>query len=158
MTESIGGWLWGRNLRAFLEVLSLYTGYEFDGTDWRTIEAGVQDTDDNNPDLWYAYPLVGVNATLEVSLARAPLQSSAPHDARSDDNPRRAFQGRQGPDVLGSDFALHAGRSVQGAQQTILLVSRETLQDLDHLPQLLPDRHHLSPARSRSPLLVSATP
>ncbi|OWA21580.1 hypothetical protein B9W64_03900 [Streptomyces sp. CS159] len=71
MTEPIGGWIWGRNLRAFLEVLSLHAGYGFDGTDWRTIEAGVQDTDDDNPDLWFAYPLVGVNATLEVSLSRA---------------------------------------------------------------------------------------
>ncbi|MCM1940817.1 hypothetical protein NC239_21690 [Streptomyces sp. G3] len=71
MTEPIGGWIWGRNLRAFLEVLSLYAGYEFDGTDWRTVEAGVQETDDDNPDLWYTYPLVGVNSTLEVSLARA---------------------------------------------------------------------------------------
>ncbi|MFG3127257.1 hypothetical protein [Streptomyces tendae] len=70
-TDPIGGWIWGRNLRAFLELLSLYAGYEFDGTDWRTIEAGVQDTDDDSPDRWYAYPLVGVNATLEVSLARA---------------------------------------------------------------------------------------
>ncbi|KRD23471.1 MULTISPECIES: hypothetical protein [unclassified Streptomyces] len=71
MTESIDGWIWGRNLRAFLEVLSLFAGYEFDDTDWRTIQAAVQDTDDENSNLWYAYPLVGVNATLEVSLARA---------------------------------------------------------------------------------------
>ncbi|GAA3388500.1 hypothetical protein [Streptomyces roseoviridis] len=71
MTEPIDGWIWSRNLRAFLELLSLYAGYEFDATDWRTIETAVQDTDDENPDLWYAYPLVGVNATLEVSLARA---------------------------------------------------------------------------------------
>ncbi|MDX3075833.1 hypothetical protein [Streptomyces sp. MI02-7b] len=71
MTESIDGWIWSRNLRPFLEVLSRFAGYEFDDTDWRTVEAAVQDTDDENPDLWYAYPLVGVNATLEVSLAQA---------------------------------------------------------------------------------------
>ncbi|MFD7975303.1 hypothetical protein [Streptomyces sp. NPDC059071] len=71
MSESIGGWIWGRNLRPFLEVLSRFAGYEFDETDWRTVEAAVQDTDDENLDLWYAYPLAGVNVTLEVSLARA---------------------------------------------------------------------------------------
>ncbi|MET9955200.1 hypothetical protein ABZ135_27135 [Streptomyces sp. NPDC006339] len=71
MAEPIDGWIWSRNLRAFLEVLSLYAGYEFDDTDWRTVEAAVQDTDNENSDLWYAYPLVGVNATLEVGLARA---------------------------------------------------------------------------------------
>ncbi|MFD6548483.1 hypothetical protein [Streptomyces sp. NPDC058398] len=71
MGESIDGWIWGRNLRAFLEVLSHFAGYEFDDTDWRTVEAAVQDTDDENPELWYVYPLVGADATLEVSLARA---------------------------------------------------------------------------------------
>ncbi|MFE0420667.1 hypothetical protein [Streptomyces tendae] len=71
MTEPIDGWIWSSNLRPFLETLSHFAGYEFDATDWRTIDAAVQDTDDDNPDLWYAYPLVGVNATLEVSLARA---------------------------------------------------------------------------------------
>ncbi|MFG3208509.1 hypothetical protein [Streptomyces tendae] len=71
MTEPIDGWIWSGNLRLFLEVLSHFAGYDFDATDWRTIEAAVQDTDDDNPDLWYAYPLVGVNATLEMSLARA---------------------------------------------------------------------------------------
>ncbi|GGV70280.1 hypothetical protein GCM10010294_28330 [Streptomyces griseoloalbus] len=71
MTESIDGWIWSRNLRPFLELLSRFAGYEFDDTDWRTVEAAVHDTADENTDLWYAHPLVGVNATLEVSLARA---------------------------------------------------------------------------------------
>ncbi|MGX1913134.1 hypothetical protein ACWIID_30425 [Streptomyces phaeochromogenes] len=71
MTESIAGWIWGRNLRAFLELLSGYAGYAFDETDWESIEAGVQDTDDEAPDSWYSYPLVGPNATFEVALAQA---------------------------------------------------------------------------------------
>ncbi|MFE2970687.1 hypothetical protein ACFXKC_45180 [Streptomyces sp. NPDC059340] len=71
MTEPIAGWIWGRNLRAFLELLSRYAGYALDETDWETIEAGVQDTDDEAPDSWYSYPLVGTNATLKVALARA---------------------------------------------------------------------------------------
>ncbi|MFD6419882.1 hypothetical protein [Streptomyces sp. NPDC060194] len=71
MTEPIGGWIWGRNLRTFLELLSRYAGYTFDETDWETIEAGIQNTDDEAPDGWYSYPLVGTHATLEVTLAHA---------------------------------------------------------------------------------------
>ncbi|MGW6014300.1 hypothetical protein [Streptomyces sp. NPDC055210] len=71
MTESIAGWIWGRNLRAFLELLSSYAGYAFDEADWETIDAAVQDTDDEAPDSWYSYPLVGTNATFEVALAQA---------------------------------------------------------------------------------------
>ncbi|MEW2075633.1 hypothetical protein ACFZAG_06030 [Streptomyces sp. NPDC012403] len=71
MTEPITGWIMGRNLRGFLELLSRYAGYAFDETDWETVEAGVQDTDDEAPDGWYAYPLAGTDATLWVSLARA---------------------------------------------------------------------------------------
>ncbi|MFF3915749.1 hypothetical protein ACFYZB_20040 [Streptomyces sp. NPDC001852] len=71
MTESIAGWIWGRNLRAFLELLSRYAGYAFDETDWKAIEAGVQHTNDEAPNGWYSYPLVGTSATLEVVLAQA---------------------------------------------------------------------------------------
>lgn len=49
MTEPIAGWIWGRNLHAFLRLLSHYAGYDFDDTDWETIEAGVQETDDEAP-------------------------------------------------------------------------------------------------------------
>ncbi|MFJ9692363.1 hypothetical protein [Kitasatospora sp. NPDC101183] len=70
-TEPIAGWITARNLRAFLELLSHYAGYAFDATDWDTVELGLHDTDDENPDAWYAYPLVGANATLEARLARA---------------------------------------------------------------------------------------
>ncbi|MGV9288263.1 hypothetical protein [Streptomyces sp. NPDC003719] len=71
MSEPIAGWIWGRNLRTFLELLSRYAGYSFDETDWESVEAGVQDTDDETPDGWYSYPLVGTLATLEVALAHA---------------------------------------------------------------------------------------
>ncbi|KQV97010.1 hypothetical protein [Streptomyces sp. Root369] len=71
MTEPIAGWIWGRNLRAFLELLSRYAGYALDETDWETIEAGVQDTDEEAPDSWYSYPLVGTNASLKVTLAQS---------------------------------------------------------------------------------------
>ncbi|GGQ51017.1 hypothetical protein ACH4NV_21300 [Streptomyces althioticus] len=71
MTEPIAGWVWGRNLHAFLLLLSHYAEYDFDDTDWETVEAGVQATDDEAPDGWYSYPLVGTSATLSVALARA---------------------------------------------------------------------------------------
>jgi hypothetical protein len=58
-------------MRALLGLLSHYTGYAFDETDWTTVEASVQDTDDEAPDGWYSYPLVGTRATLEVALAQA---------------------------------------------------------------------------------------
>jgi hypothetical protein len=71
VAEPITGWIWDRNLRALLELLSRYSGYTFDESDWETVEAGVQDTDDEAPDGWYSYPLVGTSATLEVALAQA---------------------------------------------------------------------------------------
>ncbi|MFC8371022.1 MULTISPECIES: hypothetical protein [unclassified Streptomyces] len=71
MTEPITGWIMGRNLRGFLELLSRYVGCTFDETGWETVEAGVHDTDDEASDGWYSYPLVGTDATLRVSLARA---------------------------------------------------------------------------------------
>ncbi|MFF8883134.1 hypothetical protein [Streptomyces flaveolus] len=71
MSEPIAGWIWGRNLRAFLELLSRYAGYTFDETDWAAVEAGVQDTDDETSEGWYSYPLVGTLAALEVALAHA---------------------------------------------------------------------------------------
>ncbi|WP_439678320.1 hypothetical protein [Embleya sp. MST-111070] len=71
MGEPVGGWIWGRNLRAFLELLSHYVGYAFDGRDWETVEVGVEDTDDEASDRWYTYPLVGANGTLVVALAHA---------------------------------------------------------------------------------------
>ncbi|MFF4901843.1 hypothetical protein [Streptomyces sp. NPDC001068] len=71
MSDPIAGWIWSRNLRAFLELLSRYVGYDFDETDWQAIEAGVQETDDEVSGSWYRYAVVGTNATVQVALARA---------------------------------------------------------------------------------------
>ncbi|MFJ8013725.1 hypothetical protein [Streptomyces sp. NPDC096339] len=67
----VGGWIWERNLRSFLELLSHYVGHGFDVTDWETVALAVEGTDDERPDGWYSYPLVGEQRQVEVRLARA---------------------------------------------------------------------------------------
>ncbi|MFF2191349.1 hypothetical protein [Streptomyces sp. NPDC058157] len=61
----VGGWIWERNLRSFLELLSHYVGYEFDATDWETVALAIEATDG-----WYSYPLVGEHREVEIRLAR----------------------------------------------------------------------------------------
>ncbi|MGW7031459.1 hypothetical protein ACWGFX_30405 [Streptomyces xanthophaeus] len=67
----VGGWIWGRNLRSFLELLSHYLGYRFDATDWETVALALEATDDERTDGWYSYPLVGEHRQVEIRLARA---------------------------------------------------------------------------------------
>lgn len=62
---------WPRNGRSSAAGDQASADYAFDETDWDTIELGIFDTDDEKPDGWYAYPLVGSSATLEVSLAHS---------------------------------------------------------------------------------------
>ncbi|WP_345045064.1 hypothetical protein [Streptomyces sannanensis] len=40
-------------------------------SDGDTIELGVRNADDEKPDSWYPYPLVGTSTTPDVSLAHA---------------------------------------------------------------------------------------
>ncbi|MFF3453722.1 hypothetical protein ACFYXH_05210 [Streptomyces sp. NPDC002730] len=67
----VGGWIWGRNLRSFLELLSHYVGYHFDATDWDTVALAMEETNDEQADRWYSYPLVGDVHEVEVQLARS---------------------------------------------------------------------------------------
>ncbi|WP_030960698.1 hypothetical protein [Streptomyces sp. NRRL S-378] len=67
----VGGWIWERNLRSFLELLSQYVGYGFDATDWETVALALEATDDERTDGWYSYPLVGEHRQVEIRLARA---------------------------------------------------------------------------------------
>lgn len=66
----VGGWIWERNLRSFLELLSHYVGYGFDATDWETVALAIETTDDEQANGWYSYPLVGEKREVEVRLAR----------------------------------------------------------------------------------------
>lgn len=67
----VGGWIWERDLRSFLELLSQYAGYAFDAADRETVALAVEGTDDERADGWYAYPLAGEHREVEVRLARA---------------------------------------------------------------------------------------
>jgi hypothetical protein len=41
-TVLAGSWTWHPNLRRFLELVSFYAGYSFDGSDWLAIENGLE--------------------------------------------------------------------------------------------------------------------
>ncbi|MCG3043984.1 hypothetical protein L7D48_25980 [Streptomyces sp. S1A] len=71
MRQVVEGWVWSRNVRPLLELLSRYAGYAFDDTDWETVEAALPATDDERDDGWYSYPLVGPDQAVRVRLATA---------------------------------------------------------------------------------------
>lgn len=66
----VAGWVWASNVRPLLSLLSRYAGYAFDETDWRTIELGLEGTNDEEDAGWYSYPLSG-HQVLNVALANA---------------------------------------------------------------------------------------
>lgn len=65
------GWIWNENVQPFLALLARYAGYDFDDTDWQAVELGLEATDDEHPDRWYSYPLVGSDHHVKVHLAHA---------------------------------------------------------------------------------------
>ncbi|GII57912.1 hypothetical protein Pth03_63010 [Planotetraspora thailandica] len=65
------GWIWEENTRVLCEVLAQLVGYAVDDLDWMAIDTALPDTDDENDERWYSYPLVGAKATLELRLAQA---------------------------------------------------------------------------------------
>lgn len=69
--RGVGGWIWNENVHHFLALLSHYAGYHFDGTDWQAVELGLEAADDEDPDRWYRYPLVGSDHQIDVHLAKA---------------------------------------------------------------------------------------
>lgn len=71
MRQVVEGWVWSRNVRPLLELLSRYVGYVFDDTGGETVEAALPATGDERDDGWYAYPLVGADQTVQVRLATA---------------------------------------------------------------------------------------
>jgi hypothetical protein len=70
MTSSAGGWIWSSNVRPLMEMISKVVEYDFDDSDWLAVSTGLPDTDDEQADGWFAYPLVGVRQ-VEVRLAHA---------------------------------------------------------------------------------------
>ncbi|MFD5445727.1 hypothetical protein [Streptomyces tendae] len=69
--EELEGWVWNESVLPFLALLASYAGYDFDGTDWQAVEFALEATDDEHPDRWYSYPLLGSNHHLKVHLAQA---------------------------------------------------------------------------------------
>ncbi|MFF6778991.1 hypothetical protein ACFY8W_36330 [Streptomyces sp. NPDC012637] len=69
--RAVEGWIWNENVQPFLALLARYAGYHFNATDRQAVELGLQATDDEHPDRWYSYPLVGSDHHLEVHLAKA---------------------------------------------------------------------------------------
>ncbi|MCF3136644.1 hypothetical protein IPZ69_41295 [Streptomyces olivochromogenes] len=67
----IDGWIWRRNLDAFLGLLSQYIGQDPDDADWDVVASGLETTDDQDPSSWYSYSLEGVSHSLDVRLANA---------------------------------------------------------------------------------------
>jgi hypothetical protein len=50
-------------------MLSGYVGYGFDATDWEVISLGLEETDDEDPNGWYSYELIG-DARVGLQMAR----------------------------------------------------------------------------------------
>ncbi|MFF4268702.1 hypothetical protein [Streptomyces sp. NPDC001536] len=67
--HELDGAIRSENLRTFLELLSRYVHYDFDDTDWDTIALGIEETADDDPAAWYAYPLHGGLHAAQVHLA-----------------------------------------------------------------------------------------
>ncbi|WP_030964799.1 hypothetical protein [Streptomyces sp. NRRL S-378] len=98
----VGGWIWERNLRPFLEVLSHYVGYDVDATDWATVAGAVEETDDERSDGWYAYPLAGAAQRAEVRLARSVEGDEVSVTVRGDLSPELRIRA----DTLLSAYAM----------------------------------------------------
>lgn len=65
------GWIWDVHLRAFLDLVAHYVGYDFDATDRQAVDAALDLTDDEHPDRWLSHPLAGTRHHVEVHLARS---------------------------------------------------------------------------------------
>lgn len=64
------GWVWSGNVRPLIEMVSDTIGYAFDDSDWLAISDALPDTDDEEDDGWYVYPLMG-GPPVELRLAQA---------------------------------------------------------------------------------------
>ncbi|WP_109506283.1 hypothetical protein [Nocardioides speluncae] len=65
----VEGWLPPDHVHVALEQISRWIGYSFDLSDWGAVEFGLIDTDSEDPDRWFDYPLVG-DPALTIRLAR----------------------------------------------------------------------------------------
>lgn len=64
-------WIREDNARVICEILASLVGYEFDDLDWQAVGTALPDTDDEQADRWYEYPLIGTDGVLTLRLARS---------------------------------------------------------------------------------------
>jgi hypothetical protein len=84
--DRVLGWVWPSNVRPFLTHAASYIGYEFDDSDWMAVETALAQTDADNPDTFYEYPLVGrpelvVQLAQNVGAAPVDVVVTGPMDA-----------------------------------------------------------------------------
>ncbi|MDI2124851.1 hypothetical protein [Yinghuangia seranimata] len=70
-TTPLTGWIMRPNLRPFLRWLCTYAAYDLGPLDLDAIEFGIEHTDDESPNGWYTYPIVGSLHAVELHLAVA---------------------------------------------------------------------------------------
>ncbi|MEU7890534.1 hypothetical protein AB0B54_33945 [Microbispora bryophytorum] len=64
-------WIKEDNARVVCEILALLIGYEFDDLDWQAVGTALPNTDDEQADCWYEYPLIGTDEELTLRLAQS---------------------------------------------------------------------------------------
>ncbi|HEU5027437.1 MAG TPA: hypothetical protein VFV01_21135 [Spirillospora sp.] len=91
--SSAAGWVLSSNVRPLMEMISEVVEYDFDDSDWLAISTALPDTDDEQADCWYAYPLVGVRqAQVRLSRAVGGDEVSVEVTGISDDRTRESIE------------------------------------------------------------------
>jgi hypothetical protein len=68
---SVQGWVDEGNVVRLMQQISTYIGYSYDDLDEAALTGALDETDDESPDGWFAYPLAG-EPELTVHLAQSP--------------------------------------------------------------------------------------
>ena len=66
--DRLGGWIWTRNLKPFLESSALALDGRINDDDWDAVRYGIQGTSDVD-NRWFGYELSGPRHCLDISLA-----------------------------------------------------------------------------------------
>lgn len=66
----VENWIFKKNLKPLVEIVSRYAGYPFDADDWIAISSGITETDQER-DFWFDYDLAG-GCPVQLRLAADP--------------------------------------------------------------------------------------